>query len=390
MEFGFTVEQEALRREVRDFQEDELRRGLWQPQCDGWIQGFDPAFTKRVAAKGWIGLTWPRAYGGHERSYTDRLIVTEEMLRFGAPAALHWFADRQIGGGILRYGNEAQKQEFLPRIMRGELYVGLGMSEPEAGSDLASLTTRAESQGDCFIVNGQKTWTSGGSYINYIDLFARTDFQAPKHKGITEFLVPMNLPGISRIPMIDITGTEAWNDIFFDNVRVPRECVIGELNKGFYHVVEELAYERGGMERLMGNYPLYDGLRRFVVETKRNGKRLIDDPRIRATMAELEVEFEVGRLLMYRAASVMDEGRPPTVEASVSKVHGTGFEQKLANLVMTLLGPFGPLKGTAPLAAMRGLPAHSYLASKGYSLQAGSTEVLKNIIAGRALGLPTQ
>ncbi len=390
MEFGFTVEQETLRREVRDFLEDELRRGLWQPQCDAWIQGFDPAFTKRVAAKGWIGLTWPRSYGGHERSYIDRLIVTEEMLRFGAPAALHWFADRQIGGGILRYGNEAQKQEFLPLIMRGELYVGLGMSEPEAGSDLASLTTRAELQGDCFVVNGQKTWTSGGSFINYIDLFARTDFQAPKHKGITEFLVPMNLPGISRIPMIDITGTEAWNDIFFDNVRVPRECVIGELNKGFYHVVEELAYERGGMERLMGNYPLYDALRRFVVETKRNGKRLIDDPRIRATMAELEVEFEVGRLLMYRAASVMDEGRPPTVEASVSKVHGTGFEQKLANLVMTLLGPYGPLKGWAPLAAMRGLPAHSYLASKGYSLQAGSTEVLKNIIAGRALGLPTQ
>ncbi len=390
MEFGFTSEQENLRGEVHDFLEDEVRRGLWQPQCDAWIQGFDPAFTKRVAARGWIGLTWPRAYGGHERSYVDRLIVTEEMLRFGAPAALHWFADRQIGGGILRYGNEAQKQEFLPRIMRGEVYVGLGMSEPEAGSDLASLTTRAELQGDCFIVNGQKTWTSGGSYINYIDLFARTDPQSPKHKGITEFLVPMDLPGISRIPMIDITGTEAWNDIFFDNVRVPRECVIGEVNKGFYHVVEELAYERGGMERLMGNYPLYDALRRFVVETKRNSRRLIDDPRVRMTMAELEVEFEVGRLLMYRAASVMDEGRPPTVEASVSKIHGTTFEQKLANLVMTLLGPHAPLQGWSPVAVMRGLPMHSYLASKGYSLQAGSTEVLKNIIAGRALGLPTQ
>jgi len=390
VEFGFASEQENLRGEVHDFLEDEVRRGLWQPQCDAWIQGFDPAFTKRVAAKGWIGLTWPRAYGGHERSYVDRLIVTEEMLRFGAPAALHWFADRQIGGGILRYGNDAQKQEFLPRIMAGELYVGLGMSEPEAGSDLASLTTKAELQGDCFVVNGQKTWTSGGSFINYIDLFARTDPQAPKHKGITEFLVPMDLPGISRIPMIDITGTEAWNDIFFDNVRVPRECVIGEVNKGFYHVVEELAYERGGMERLMGNYPLYDALRRYVVETKHNSRRLIDDPRVRVSMAELEVEFEVGRLLMYRAASVMDEGRPPTVEASVSKIHGTTFEQRLANLVVTLLGPSGPLQGWSPLSAMRGLPMHSYLASKGYSLQAGSTEVLKNIIAGRALGLPTQ
>jgi len=390
VEFGFASEQENLRGEVHDFLEDEVRRGLWQPQCDAWIQGFDPAFTKRVAAKGWIGLTWPRAYGGHERSYVDRLIVTEEMLRFGAPAALHWFADRQIGGGILRYGNEAQKQEFLPRIMRGEVYVGLGMSEPEAGSDLASLTTRAEVQGDCFIVNGQKTWTSGGSFINYIDLFARTDPQAPKHKGITEFLVPMDLPGISRIPMIDITGPEAWNAICFDNVRVPRACGSGEVNKGFYHVVEELAYERGGMERLMGNSPLYDALRRYVGETKHNSRRLIDDPRVRVSMAALEGEFEVGRLLLYRAASVMDEGRPPTVEASVSKIHGTTFEQRLANLVVTLLGPSGPLQGWSPLSAMRGLPMHSYLASKGYSLQAGSTEVLKNIIAGRALGLPTQ
>ena len=309
------------------------------------------------------------------------------MLRFGAPAALHWFADRQIGGSILRFGSDEQKNEFLPRIVRGEIYVGLGMSETEAGSDLASLKTRAEEQDDCFIVNGQKTWTSGGSYVNYIDLFARTDFEAVKHKGITEFLVPMDLPGISRIPMVDITGTEAWNDIFFDNVRVPKECVIGERNKGFYHVVEELAYERGGMERLMGNYPLYDALQRFVRETKKDGRRLIEDTHIRRLMAELDVEFEVGRLLMYRAAAVMDEGRPPTVEASTSKVYGTNFEQRLANTAMDLLGPYGPLTEDSPLAAMEGLAVHSYLASKGYSLQAGSTEVLKNIIASRGLGL---
>ena len=251
MEFGFTPGQETLRSEVKSFLEDELRQGLWRPQCDAWIQGYDPSFTKRVADRGWIGLMWPREYGGQERSFVDRLVVTEEMLRYGAPAACHWFADRQIGGCILRYGTDKQKQEFLPRIVRGEIYVGLGMSEPEAGSDLASLKTRAEEQDDCFIVNGQKTWTSGGSYVNYIDLFARTDFEAPRHKGITEFLVPMGLPGISRIPMIDITGTEAWNDIFFDNVRIPKDCVVGEMNRGFYHVVEELAYERGGMERLI-------------------------------------------------------------------------------------------------------------------------------------------
>jgi alkylation response protein AidB-like acyl-CoA dehydrogenase len=342
-----------------------------------------------VAAQGWIGLTWPKQYGGQERSFVDRLIVTEEMLRYGAPAALHWFADRQIGGSILRYGNEQQKRQYLPQIIAGEMYVGLGMSEPEAGSDLASLSTKAEELDDCFLVRGQKTWTSGGSYINYIDLFARTDPTAAKHRGITEFLLPMDLPGISRVPMIDITGTEAWNDVFFDNVRVPKGCVIGELNKGFYHVVEELAYERGGMERLMGNYPLFDGLRRFVASTKQDGRLLCQEPRVRTLMAELETEFEVGRLLMYRAASVMDEGRPPTVEASSSKVFGTTFEQRLANVAMELLGPYGGLSPESPLTPFGGLAIHSYLASKGYSLQAGSTEILKGIIATRGLGLPS-
>jgi len=389
MDFSFTPEQEALRQEVHSFLEQELREGRWSPACDAWIQGFDPEFTKRVAARGWIGLTWPKEYGGHERSFVDRLIVTEEMLRFGAPAALHWFADRQIGGGILRYGNEEQRRKYLPLIIAGELYVGLGMSEPEAGSDLASLTTKAEEQDDCFLVNGQKTWTSGGSFINYIDLFARTDFEAPKHKGISEFLVPMNLPGISRVPMVDITGTEAWNDVFFDNVRVPKECLLGERNKGFYHVVEELAYERGGMERLMGNYPLFDALRRFVAEKKKDGRPLIEDPRVRTLMSEIEVEFEIGRLLMYRAAAVMDQGKPPTVEASTSKVFGTTFEQRLANTAMEILGPYGGLGPGTPYAALNGMGVHSYFASKGYSLQAGSTEVLKGIIATRGLGLPS-
>ena len=387
MDFGFTPEQDKLRQEVRTFLEEELRQGLWKPQSDAWIQGFDPEFTRRIAKKGWLGLMWPAEYGGQGRGYVDRLIVTEEMLRFGAPAACHWFADRQIGGSILQYGTDSQKKELLPRIVAGDVFVGLGMSEPEAGSDLASLKTRAEEQDDCFLVNGQKTWTSGGSYINYIDLFARTDFDAPKHKGISEFLVPMDLPGISRIPMIDITGTEAWNDIFFDNVRVPKDCLIGDRGKGFYHVVEELAYERGGMERLMGNYPLYEALLNFVRQSNHNGAPLIDAPGIRTLIADLETEFEVGRLLMYRAAAVMEEGRAPTIEASISKIYGTTFEQRLAAASVEILGSYGQLWEGSVQAVMDGLAAHSYLASRGYSLQAGSTEVLKNVIATRGLGL---
>ncbi len=388
MDFSFSKEQKKLRQEVRSFLEDELARELWKPACDAWIQGYDPEFTKRVAQKGWIGLTWPKEHGGQERSSIDRLIVTEEMLRYGAPAACHWFADRQIGGSILKYGSEEQKAEFLPKIITGEMYVGLGMSEPEAGSDLASLKTRATEENDCYVVNGQKTWTSGAWFTNYIYLLARTDVDAPKHRGISEFIVPMDLPGISRIPMIDITGTEAWNDVFFDNVRVPKKYMIGEKNKGFYHVLEQLAYERGGMERLMGNYPLFDALIRFAKETKYNGKALSQDTMIRHKLAQLQVEFEVGRLFMYKVAMVMDEGRAPTVEASMSKAYATTFEQHLANTAMEILGPYGLLWAGSKYVPFEGLAAHSYLGSKGYSLQAGSTEILKNIIATRGLGLP--
>jgi len=388
MDFSFSEEQKKLRQEVRSFLEDELARGLWKPACDAWIQGYDPAFTKRVAQKGWIGLTWPKEYGGQERSFIDRLIVSEEMLRYGAPAACHWFADRQIGGSILKYGSQEQKTEFLPKIMKGEMYVGLGMSEPEAGSDLASLKTRATEENDCYLVNGQKTWTSGAWFTNYIYLLARTDVDAPKHRGISEFIVPMDLPGISRIPMIDITGTEAWNDVFFDNVRVPKKYMIGEKNQGFYHVLEQLAYERGGMERLMGNYPLFDALIRFAKETKYNGTALSQDTVIRHKLAQLQVEFEVGRLFTYKVAMVMDEGRAPTVEASMSKAYATTFEQRLANTAMEILGPYGLLWAGSKYVPFEGLAAHSYLGSKGYSLQAGSTEILKNIIATRGLGLP--
>ena len=388
MDFSFSEEQNRLRQEVCSFLEDELARGLWKRACDAWIQAYNPEFTKRVAEKGWIGLTWPKEYGGQERSSIDRLIVTEEMLRYGAPAACHWFADRQIGGSILKYGSEEQKTEFLPKIVRGEMYVGLGMSEPEAGSDLASLKTRAAEEDDCYLVNGQKTWTSGAWFINYIYLLARTDPDAPKHRGISEFIVPMDLPGISRIPMIDITGTEAWNDVFFDNVRVPKKYMIGEKNKGFYHVLEQLAYERGGMERLMGNYPLFDALIRFAKETKYNGKALSQDTIVRHKLAQLQVEFEVGRLFMYKVAMVMDGGRAPTVEASMSKAYATTFEQHLANTAMEILGPYGSLWAGSKYVPFEGLAAHSYLGSKGYSLQAGSSEILKNIIATRGLGLP--
>ena len=389
MDFGLSEEQRKLRQEVSDFLEEELRQGLWQPSCDAWIMAYDPAFTKRVAQTGWIGLTWPKEYGGQGRSFIDRLILTEEMLRYGAPAACHWFADRQIGGAIVRYGTEEQRGELLPIILKGEAYVGLGMSEPEAGSDLASLKTRAIEDGDDYIIDGQKVWTSGGSRMNWIYLVARTDPDAPKHRGISEFFFQTGLPGVDVRPIVDITGGVHFNEVFFDSVRVPKKYLIGEKNRGFYQILHQLDYERSGMERLMANYPLFEALIQYAKETKRNGKPLAEEPVIRSKLAQLKIELEIGRLHMYRVAVVMDEGRAPNWESSMSKVYGTAFEQRLASMAMEIAGLHGQLSPESKWAPMSGMAYHSYLSSKGYSLQAGTSEVLKNILALRKFGLPT-
>ncbi|MFC1953075.1 acyl-CoA dehydrogenase family protein [Chloroflexota bacterium] len=390
MDFKFTEEQEKFRQEVKDFLEGEIKQGNFQPSCDAWIQGYSTDFTKKVAQKGWIGLTWPKEYGGQGRSHIDRLILTEEMLRYGAPAACHWFADRQIGGGILSYGSEEQKRDILPKILAGDAYVGLGLSEPEAGSDLASLQTKATEDGDDYLMDGQKMWTSCGVFMNYIYLVARTDSnpETPQHRGISEFIFETNLPGITITPTIDITGSTAWAEVFFDSVRIPNTCMIGEKNRGFYQVVNQLDYERAGLERLMGNYPLFDALIQFVKETERDGKPLSKHTTIRQKLAQLQTEFEIGRLLTYKVVLVMEEGRAPNVEASMAKAYSTAFEQKLAGVAMEILGLYGQLLAESKWAPILGMAPHSYLGATGYSLQAGTSEVLRNIIASRGLGLP--
>ena len=281
------------------------------------------------------------------------------------------------------------KMYLLPKILKGEAYIGLGMSEPEAGSDLASLQTRAVEDGDYYILDGQKMWTSCGRYMNYLYLVARTDSEVPKHKGISEFVIDVSLPGITIIPTIDITNSEAWSEVFFDGVRVPKENLVGDKNRGFYQIINQLDYERAGLERLMGNYPLFDATVKFAKETKRNGKPLSQDTLIRHKLAQLEVEYEIGRLLTYRVALVIDGGRAPNIEAAKAKVYSTAFEQHLASTAMEILGLYGQLIAGSKWVPILGMAPHSYLGSKGYSLQAGTSEVLRNIIAGRGLGLPS-
>jgi alkylation response protein AidB-like acyl-CoA dehydrogenase len=389
MDFEFTKEQEDFRQEVRGFLEDEIKKGTFKPMCDGWIQGFSWEFTKKVAAKGWLGITWPKEYGGLGRSHVDRLILTEEMVRYGAPAACHWFAERQIGSAIYVYGTEEQRKEMLPKILKGEACVGLGMSEPAASSDLASVKTRAIEDGDYYVINGQKMWTSCARYMTHIYLVARTNPNVPKQKGISEFIVDCKLPGITIRPTIDITGSEAWGEVFFDNVRVHKKYLIGEKNGGFYQILNQLAYERAGIERLMGNYPLFDAIIKFSKETKRNGKPICEDPMIRSRLAQLQVEFEVGRMLNYRVVQVMEKGKSPNIEAAIAKPFCTTFEQHLASIATDILGLYGQLWKESKYMPIMGMAPHSFLGSKGYSLQAGTNEVLKGVVASRGLGLPS-
>lgn len=390
MDFRLSEEQERFRQEVRDFLEEELRQGTFKPSCDARIVAHSPEFTKKVAKRGWIGLTWPKEYGGQGRSYLDRLILTEELLRYGAPTACHWFADRQIGNTILTFGTEEQKREILPKVAKGEVYLGVGMSEPNAGSDLASLQTRATEVSDGYIIDGQKIWTSGAQYMNYLYLVARTDPAVPKHRGISEFVLETNLPGITIRPLADIVGGHHFAEVFFDAVHVPKKCLIGQKNRGFYQLVQQLDYERSGMERLMDNYPLFEALIKYARETKRNGEPLCQDPLIRQKLAQLQIEFEIGRLHIYQVALVMDEGRTPNFEAAMAKVYSTAFEQHLAGTAMEILGPYGQLLAESKLAPIQGLAPHCYLMARTYTLQGGTSEILRNIIAQRGLGLPTQ
>lgn len=392
MEFRFTEEQEKLRQEIRQFLEEELKNGNFEVHCDAWMGGYSPEFSRKIGQRGWIGLCWPREWYGQGKSYMDRMVLTEEIVRYGAPAAAHWFADRQMGPSIIRYGSDEQKEYFLPRIARGELVFGIGMSEPEAGCDLASLRTKATEDGDSYILNGQKVWTSGAHHIDYLYLIARTDPEAPRHKGISEFIVDMHLPGIEVRPLIDMTGGHHYNEVFLDNVRVPRSSMVGEINHGWYQIAEQLDYERSGVERLMTNYPIYQDLIEYAKQTNHGGKPLAEQATVRNRLADLTVRYEVGRLLTYRVAWVLDQGRPPTTEAAMAKAFCTSFEQYMVHVATQIPGLYGQLRQGSKWIppAFRESAAESYLFSPGYTIQGGTSEILKNITAIRGLQLPTQ
>ena len=382
MEFSLTKEQEQFRKEIQTFLEEELGRQHLQAKSNYFIEESSKKFSRKLAKKGWIGLTWPQEYGGAGRSYVDRTIFMEELLRNQAPLMYHFFGERQIGPSLMHFGSEEQKQEFLPKIINSDISFCLGMSEPDAGSDVAAVNTTAKEDGDHYIINGQKTWTSHAHKADYIWLLTVTDPDAPKHRNLSEFIVDMKSPGVTVRPLLNMIGAHSFNEVFFDDVKVHKRYLVGEKNRGFQQMLAQVDFERAGIERLMQNYPLFANLKTYIKESANPSDSLIRDK-----IAQLEIEFQVGKLLIYQVAWTIDRGKIPNYEAAVSKAFCTRFEQKLGDMATEILGPFGHVMSGFENIPLGGDAAESYLWSPSYTIQGGTLEILKIVIATRGLGI---
>jgi len=369
---------EEVRAQVRDFLAAERDAGTFTTHVDTWLSGVDPAFSRKLGARGWLGMTWPKRYGGHERSAMERYAVTEELLAAGAPVAAHWIADRQSGPNLLRYGTEAQRQEILPRIAAGECYFVIGMSEPDSGSDLASIRTRAsrDADGD-WVVNGAKVWTSNAHFSHYGIVLVRTSPADPanRHAGLSQLLVDLSLPGITINPIRILDGGHHFNEVVFQDVVVPGDMLLGEEGAGWHQVTAELAFERSGPERFLSTYPL-------IAEFARRARDTGDAAQL-ATLGRLAARLLALRQLSLRIAAALDRGELPDIPAALVKDVGTTFEADVADEIRRVVEVTVSLESPDPLG--RAL-AEAQLHAPGYTLRGGTNEILRGIVA-RGLGL---
>ena len=385
MDFAFTEEEERFRAELRAFLSEEL---------PGWWRGMfvdDPraialtrAFCAKLAARGWLTMSWPREWGGQEASVWQQAILREEMWAHEEPRGPQYMNLNYIGPCVMRFGTEAQKRRFLPPMAAGDVLWTQGFSEPGAGSDLAAVATRAEARGDHLVVNGHKLWSSyADAPADWCFLLARTSPAARRHEGLSILLVDMRTPGITVRPIDSMAGPHELNEMFFDEVRVPRDCLLGEKNRGWDVVTAGLTFERVGVAR----YARAGRVLELLVEhAKRTG--LAADPTLRQQLAELRVRCEAARLLNYRVISLQARGGVPSVEASIARLHNTQLEQAVGHLGLELLGLAGALTHDAEDAPLRGLVWRQWVRNIPSTIAAGTSEVQKDIIARRGLGLP--
>ena len=367
-------EAEALRQEVRDFLKTELAARKPVERAESWT-GLDPEFSRAMGKRGWIGMTWPKEHGGHERPALERYVVLEEMLAAGAPVGLHWIADRQSGPLILRVGSDEQKK-LLPGIAAGEIYVCIGMSEPDVGSDLASVRTRAEKVEGGYKVNGTKVWTSFAHLSQYMILFCRTGSSEDRHGGVSQFLVDLqNTPGIAIGPILALTGEHHFNEVVFQDVFLPESALLGKEGDGWNQVTSELAFERSGPERFLSSFWL-------LIELVRALGR---DPSDASAVAigRLTSHIMTLRRLSRSVAGMLQAGENPALQAALVKDLGALLEQEIPEIARGLVEAEPDRGSTQAFAATL---AQTMMHAPSFSLRGGAREILRGIIA-RGLGL---
>lgn len=390
MEFRLTAEEEAFRAEVREFLKKELKPA-WHDQFDtetdlGAEQQseFGREFNKKLAQRRWLTLPWPEEYGGLGASIMQQMTYNEEMAYHGAPTGLN-MGVAWVGPSLMIYGTEEQKKRFLPAIAsHDEIWCTL-YSEPEAGSDLASLQTRAVKDGDEWVLNGQKIWTSGAQRSDWGWIATRTDPEAPKHKGISMFILPMDAPGITIRPLINMASMHGFSEVFFEDVRIPASYLVGQENNGWYQLAVALDFERSSVAGVARARRWWEDLIGF----SRDNRSFVEArPEVRHRLAEIGVELEAGQNLCYRVASLQQAGKIPNYEASIAKLYSSELGQRLAGTGMELLGLYGQLHPRSKYAYLKGRMERYYQLSVAETIGGGTSEIMRNIIATRGLGLP--
>jgi alkylation response protein AidB-like acyl-CoA dehydrogenase len=394
MDFKFTEEEEAFRREVRQWLKQEIPQrwieldpGIWEETEESWALARE--FQRKLGQKGWLAPAYPKEYGGLELSHMKRLILAEELAYSRAPLSIevevtvNWVAP-----SIMLFGTEEQKKDYATAVAKGDIIFCLGYSEPNAGSDLASLQTRAVEVSDGYVINGQKTWCSYGHLADYCWLAVRTDPDAPRHEGISIFIVDMKTPGITIRPLINILNRHSFNEVFFDDVRIPKENLVGEKNKGWYQLVIALDFERSSIGYAASNQRIIEELIKYAKEAKKDGEPLANDPLIKNELAQLAVENEVARMMAYRIAWMFSKGLHPSYESSMSMVFISEVMRHTADAGMRILGHYGELDRDSKWAVMNARIMRMCLSSLSIGVGGGSNEIQRNIIAMRGLGLP--
>ena len=392
MDFRFTPEEEEFRQEVHGFIEKECPAELRGGGVNIMQEvGNLFAWRAKLAKRNWVAPAWPKEYGGAGMSIMQQFIYNQETALMRAPP--HIFIGglgvAVVGPTIMHYGSEEQKHEFIPKILSGEHMWCQGFSEPEAGSDLASLKTRAVRDGDDYVINGQKIWTTVAHVSHYMLMLARTDPDAPKHKGISYFLVPMKTPGITVRPLLNMPGQREFNEVFLEDARIPAKNLLGEENQGWYMAATTLDIERSNIGSSVGQQQSVEDLARFARENKGDGVVRLDwDAGLRYELAERYIETEAALMLSSRVVTLQARGMIPNYEASAVKLYSMEMAQRIANTGLRLLGLYGQLDRGSKWAPLKGRLEYQYLRSIGNTIEGGTSEIQRNIMATRGLGLP--